>query len=42
MRELHVNIGLNPDDHGLHSFRSGAATHAANQSGISDRQRGKL
>ena len=41
VRELLVGIGLNPDDHGLHSFRSGAATHAANQSGISDRQWGK-
>ena len=25
----------------MHSFRSGAATHAANQSGTSDRQWGK-
>ena len=41
VRELLVGIGLNPDDHGLHSFRSGAATHAANQSDISDRQWGK-
>ena len=41
VRELLLNIGLNPDDHGLHSFRSGAATHAANQSGITDRQWGK-
>ena len=41
MKELLVNIELNPDDHGLHSFRSGAATHAANQPGISDRQWGK-
>ena len=41
VRELLVNIGLNPDDHGLHSFRSGTATHAANQPGISDRQWGK-
>ena len=41
VRELLENIGLNPNDHGLHSFRSGAATHAANQSGISDRQWGK-
>ena len=41
VRELLEKIGLNPNDHGLHSFRSGAATHAANQSGISDRQCGK-
>ena len=41
VRELLVSIGLNPDDHGLHSFRSGAATHAANLPGITDRQWGK-
>ena len=41
VRELLVQIGLNPDDHGLHSFRSGAATHAANLPGITDRQWGK-
>ena len=41
VRELLVGTGLNPDDHGLHSFRSGAATHAANKSDISDRQWGK-
>ena len=38
VRDLLVGIGLNPDDHGLHSFRSGAATHAANLHGITDRQ----
>ena len=38
VRDLLESIGLNPDGHGLHSFRSGAATHAANQSGITDRQ----
>ena len=32
---------LDPDDHGLHSFRSGAVTHAANLPGITDRQWGK-
>ena len=41
VRDLRVSIGLNPDDHGLHSFRSGAVTHAANLSGITDRQWGK-
>ena len=41
VRDLLQDIGLNPDNHGLHSFRSGAATHAANQPGISDRQWGK-
>ena len=41
VRDLFVSIGLNPDDHGLHSFRFGAATHAANLLGITDRQWGK-
>ena len=41
VRDLLEGIGLNPNDHGLHSFRSGAATHAANQPDISDRQCGK-
>ena len=41
VRDLLKGIGLNPNDHGLHSFRSGAATHAANQPNISDRQWGK-
>ena len=41
VRDLLEGIGLNPNDHGLHSFRSGAATHAANQPDISDRQWGK-
>ena len=41
VRELLVGIGLNPDDHGLHSFRAGAATHAANLPGITDKQWGK-
>ena len=41
VRDLLLKIGLNPNDHGLHSFRAGAATHAANQSDISDRQWGK-
>ena len=39
--DLLVSIGLNPDDHGPHSFRSGAATHAANLAGITERQWGK-
>ena len=41
VRDLLVSIGLNPDYHGLHSFRSGAATHAANLPGITDRQWGE-
>ena len=41
VRDLLVGIGLNSDDHGLYSFRSGAATHAANLPGIIDRQWGK-
>ena len=41
VRDLLEGIGLNPNDRGLHSFRSGAATHAANQPYISDRQWGK-
>ena len=43
VRDLLEGISLNPNDHGLHSFRSGAATHAyaANQPDISDRQWGK-
>ena len=38
MRDLLEGIGLNPNDHGLHSFRAGAATHAANQPNVTDRQ----
>ena len=41
VRELLLAIGLNPNAHGLHSFRAGAATHAANQPGISVEQWGK-
>ena len=41
VRELLEAIGLNPNAHGLHSFRAGAATHAANQPGISVEQWGK-
>ena len=41
VRDLFVSIGLNPHDHGLHSSRSGAATHAANLPGITDRQWGE-
>ena len=41
VRDLLSAIGLDPNDHGLHSFRSGAATHAANEPGISDSEWGK-
>ena len=41
VKNLLVGIGLNPDIHGLHSFRSGAATHAADLPDITDRQWGK-
>ena len=41
VRGLLVNIGLNPDDQGLHSFRSGATTHEANLPCITDIQWGK-
>ena len=41
VRDQLEGIGLNPNDHGLHSFRFGAATHAANRPYISDRQWGK-
>ena len=41
VRILLEAIGLNPNAHGLHSFRAGAATHAANQAGISVEQWGK-
>jgi hypothetical protein len=41
VRDLLLAIGLDPNNHGLHSFRAGAATHAANEPGISDSQWGK-